>query len=308
MFQSRLVLAIAFVLLWNSGFIAAALALPYAPTFTLLFWRYVALTLILGLWLGLVGRLRWFGLRRIGHAMRVGILSHGVWLACVMLALDRGVPAGIVALVVALQPLATGALSGRVTGERTPVHRWIGLALGFIGVCVVLVGRIDFRDAGSLFGYLIPLVSVFAITVATLWQRRVELYEKELLLPADQSLLYQSLGTALAVFPAALFLEGFSTQWNLELAVSLLWLVLGVSLGAYGLMWQLIARMDATRVASLFYFGPPVTMVMAWLAFGDTLRPADVAGLGIVFAGVWLTYARRSGRKREKKLRESQKN
>lgn len=263
-----------------------------SATFTLLFWRYGALTLLLGLWLGLTGRLPWPGSRRIGHAMRVGILSHGVWLACVMLALDYGVPAGIVALVVALQPLATGALSGRVTGEGTPVYRWIGLALGFVGVCVVLVGRIDFRDPGSLFGYLIPLVSVLAITVASLWQRRVELHEKDLLLPADQTLLYQSLGTALAVFPAALLLEGLSTQWNLELAVSLAWLVLAVSLGAYGLMWQLIRRMDATRVASLFYFGPPVTMVMAWLAFGDTLRPADLAGLGIVLTGVLLTYAR----------------
>lgn len=293
MFQSRTVLALAFVLLWNSGFIGAELALPHAPTFTLLFWRYGALSLILGLSLGLAGRLRWSGWRRVGHAMRVGILSHGVWLACVMLALDHGVPAGIVALVVALQPLVTGALSGLVTGERTPLHRWVGLALGFIGVCVVLVGRIDFRDAGSLFGYLIPLVSVFAITLASLSQRRVELYEKDLLLPADQSLLYQGLGTALAVLPAALLLEGLSTQWNLELAVSLTWLVVGVSIGAYGLMWQLIARMDATRVASLFYFGPPVTMVMAWLAFGDTLHLADLVGLGIVLAGVFLTYARR---------------
>ena len=53
-------------------------------------------------------------------------------------------------------------------------------------------------------------------------------------------------------------------------------------------MWLLIERIDATRVASLFYLGPPVTMLMAWIAFGDTLKLVDVIGLIVVFAGVLL--------------------
>jgi drug/metabolite transporter (DMT)-like permease len=69
----------------------------------------------------------------------------------------------------------------------------------------------------------------------------------------------------------------------------MLWLILAVSLGAYGLMWLLIERMDATRVASLFYLGPPVTMLMAWIAFGDVLQVMDIVGLAVVFAGVWVT-------------------
>lgn len=289
-FKSTGFVALGFVLLWNSGFIGAEFALPNAPTFTLLFWRYWALSLLLALALGVAGRLRWPGAGAVRHAMLVGILAHGTWLACVMLALERGIPAGIVALVVALQPLVTGALSGTVTGERTPPRRWVGLALGFAGVCVVLLTRIEFDDAESVFGYLIPLVSVMAITIASLLQRRVELAGGGVLLPAGQNLFYQSLGTALAVTVPAWWLEDFSTQWNAELVGSLAWLVLVVSLGAYGLMWQLIARTDATRVASLFYLGPPVTMLMAWIAFGDTLRPTDLVGLGIVLAGVFITY------------------
>jgi len=267
---------------------------PNAPAFTLLSWRYWALTLILALSLGVVGRLRWPGFGPVGHAMLVGILSHGVWLACVILALQYGIPAGIVALVVALQPLVTGALSGKITGERTPLHRWVGLAVGFAGVCIVLLSRIEFDDLQSVFGYLIPLVSVVAITIASLLQRRVELAKSDLALPPNLGLFYQSLGTALAVTPPAFLLEGFATQWNAQLVLSLAWLVLAVSLGAYGLMWQLIARIDATRVASLFYLGPPVTMVMAWIAFGDVLRPTDIVGLVIVLVGVAITYLRRS--------------
>ena len=299
MLRSTPSLALAFVLLWNSGFIGAEYGLPHAPTFTLMFWRYWALTLLLGVGLGMAGRLRWPGAGPARHAMVVGILSHGVWLSCVMLALNRGVPAGIVALVVALQPLVTGALSGRMTGEGTPPHRWVGLLLGFAGVCVVLFNRIEFGDGESVFAYLIPLLSVLAITIASLLKRRANLKGEDLSVPPDLDLFYQGFGTALAVTLPAILLEGLATQWNGELVGALLWLVVVVSLGAYGLMWQLIARIDATRVASLFYLGPPVTMLMAWAAFGDTLRVTDVVGLAIVLAGVLVTYVR-GGRRRHK--------
>ncbi|MEB3884462.1 DMT family transporter [Lyngbya sp. CCY1209] len=294
MIRSTASLAFAFVLLWNSGFIGAEYALPHAPTFTLMFWRYWTLTLILAVSLSRTRRLRLPGTGAVRHAMLVGILSHGVWLSCATIALNRGVPAGIVALVVALQPLATGALSGWMTGERTPPHRWVGLVVGFAGVCVVLLNRIEFDDFESVFAYLIPLLSVMAMTIASLLQRRAKLSHENLSLPADLDLFFQGFGTALAVTLPAIWLEGLATEWNGELIGALLWLVLAVSLGAYGMMWQLIARIDATRVASLFYLGPPVTMLLAWVAFGDTLQGSDILGLAIVFAGVGLTYRHRA--------------
>ena len=205
-FKSTPFLALAFVLLWNSGFIGAEFAVANVPAFTLLLWRYLALSGILALFLVIRRHLRWPGLAPAGHSMCIGILSHGVWLACVIIALQLGIPAGIVALVVALQPLATGALSGWATGEGTPLHRWVGLLVGFAGVCVVLLARIRFDDAASVLGYLIPLLSVIAITIASLLQRRVELRRRALLLPAGLSLFYQSVGTAIAVAPFALFL------------------------------------------------------------------------------------------------------
>lgn len=243
----------------------------------------------MALWLGFLGRLRWTGYRQVSFVMLIGILSHGIWLLCVMLALERGVPPGIVALVVALQPLLTAALSGRVVGEPTPIQRWAGLVLGFAGVCVVLLNRIDFSDASSTFGNLIPFVSVVAITLATLLERRAEVWNKSLLLPWDLNLFYQCLGTALVVTLPAVFLENLSTEWSGAFVGSLFWLVLAVSIAAYGLMWKLIERMSAARVASLFYLGPPVTMLMAWFAFGDIPRSTDFLGLGIVLVGVMVS-------------------
>ena len=287
--KSTLGLIIGFVFLWNSGFIGAEYGLPYTGPFTLLFWRYLALTFVIFLYLLVINRFRWVGLSTMALNMLVGILAHGVWLGCVLISLDYNVPAGIVALVVALQPLATGAFSGIVVGEQTPLARWLGLIIGFGGVAITVLSRINFGDTESIFGYLIPLGSVIAITAASLIQRKMQITDTPHRLPVDLSLFYQSLGTVLVFALPAIFAEKLETEWMPGFVYSMIWLILGVSLGAYALMWLLIERIDATRVASLFYLGPPVTMLMAWIAFGDTLQITDIIGLLVVFVGVLLT-------------------
>lgn len=293
--RTTLFSAAGFVLLWNSGFIGAEYGLPYTGPFTLLFWRYLALTLVLLFYLLARNRFRWVGWKVAAPNMLIGVLAHGVWLTCVLLALDQDVPAGIVALIVALQPLATGAFSGRVTGEQTSTFQWLGLALGFLGVVLTVSFRINFDSSASVFGYLIPLGSVAGITAATLIQRRMDLEgaRPESPLPIDLTLFYQGIATTFALAFPAILLENLSARWEPEFIYTMVWLVLVVSLGAYALIWLLVERLDATRVASLFYLGPPVTMFMAWVAFGDKVRMMDFAGLAIVFAGVILAQMNR---------------
>lgn len=287
--QSTIIMIIGFVLLWNSGFIGAEVGLSYSGPFSLLFWRYLGLTLLLLIYLLARKRLRWVGWSAAAPNMLVGVLAHGGWLSCVLLAQYCGVPPGIVALVVALQPMTTGAFSGLAVGEPTPIFRWIGLAIGFGGVVMTVVSRINFESTESIFAYLIPLGSVISITIASLIQRRMDVHHTSGRLPVDLTLFYQSLATTLAITLPVLAFDGSTTQWENTFIFTMIWLVIGVSLGAYTLMWELIERMDATRVASLFYLGPPITMLMAWIAFGDTLKVMDVAGLLVVFTGVLMT-------------------
>jgi len=287
--QKTLLLIVGFVLFWNSGFIGAEYGLPYAGPFTLLFWRYLLLTLVVLIYLLAWDRFRWVGWRIAAPNMLNGVLAHGVWLSCALLALDNGVPAGIVALVVALQPLATGALSSLVTGEQTGRFQWIGLIVGFFGVLLTVLTRINFQDSTSIFGYLIPMGSVLGITIASLVQRRMTLKGQSSTLPVDLSLFYQGLPTTFLLALPAFLLEDFSTQWEPAFIYTIIWLSLAVSLAAYGLMWLLLERMSATRVASLFYLGPPVTMFMAWIAFGDQVATIDIIGVAVVFVGVGLT-------------------
>ncbi|MDZ7661081.1 DMT family transporter [Thiohalophilus sp.] len=283
-------LELLFVLLWNSGFIGAEYGLPFSGPWSLLFWRYLILTALLGLWLWLRGRLIWPGLNSAAHTALVGVLAHAVWLGCVLVSLDMGVPAGIVALVTALQPLLTGALSGPVLGERTDRWQWLGLVLGFCGVVIAVGARLSQDSETSLWGYLIPFGSVVAITIASLLQRRRERDVRVSRLSDINVLFYQSAASALVLVLPAWLWESFYTEWTLPFIATMGWLVLVVSLGAYWSMWRLLVRHDATRVASLFYLSPPVTMLMAWAAFGDRLIMTDVIGLAIAGLGVMLVY------------------
>lgn len=291
-------LALAFVLLWNSGFIGAEFVLPFTAPFSLMFWRYWLLAALLAAVLMLRGQLRWPGLSTAMFESAIGVLAHGAWLICVIVALQRGVPAGIVALVVALQPMATGALSGILTGESVPLHRWLGMVVAFAGVAVAVLARIDIGDAGSTVAYLLPFAAVLAITLASLLERRATLRDEgPNRIPMMLGLLYQALATALVFTLPAIVMEGLYVDPDPAYVAGMAWLVIGVSLGAYASMWKLIERMDATRVASLFYLGPPVTMLMSWLAFGDTLTTTDIAGLLIVAAGVALVQSNRGDRR-----------
>lgn len=188
--NKSLFLSLLFILFWNSGFIGAEFALPYVGPFTLLFWRYLALTILILLFLLIRKRFTWPGWKSVLLSMLTGILAHGVYLACVLIALQNGVPAGIVAMVVALQPMATGSFSGIVTGERVHSYQWLGLLIGLIGVISTLICRIDFSSYHSIVGYLIPLGSVFGITLAALLQRRLELKGGKHVLPLDLCLFY----------------------------------------------------------------------------------------------------------------------
>lgn len=297
--HSTLLLIISFVLLWNSGFIGAEYGLPYAGPFTLLFWRYSVLVFLLSIYLLLRGRFRRPGILTFTYTVVTGILAHGVWLSCVLVSLQQGVPAGIVALVVALQPMATGAFSGWILGEYTRPSQWLGLVIGFAGVALAVGFRVDLSEASSLVNYSIPLGSVIAITVASLLQRWSSAHRPDYHLPVDSSLFYQSLGTAIAVAIPAIAIEGLETQWNTAFVGTLAWLTLAVSLVAYGLMWVLLARLDATRVASLFYLGPPTTMIMAWVTLGETPQLMDGLGMLVVSLGVLVVQHRDDSQVRE---------
>jgi drug/metabolite transporter (DMT)-like permease len=271
-----------FVLLWSTGFIAAKAGTPHAEPFTFLSLRF-AFVLALMTPLALMLRARWPGsVRETAHIGAAGALIHGGYLAGCYAAIAAGMPAGVVALVVGLQPIVTAVAAAPFLGERVALLQWLGLVLGFVGVVLVLWEKMS---GEGLTGVSIAwsLVSLLSITAGTVYQKRF--------CPAfdlRSGAVVQFTAALLLVLPLAFALESRDVTWSSEFVVALAWLVLVLSIGAISLLYYLIQHGEATRVASLFYLTPVTTALMAYALFGEALGALALAGMLLTVAGVAL--------------------
>lgn len=270
-----------FVLLWSSGFIGAKLGLPHAEPLSFLTVRYL-LVLALLLPLALAMRAPWpRDARQWLHIGISGLLLHGLYLGGVFVAISHGLPAGVTALVVGMQPLLTAFAAALLLHETVSRRQWLGLGLGLVGVTLVVAGKFDSDwQMQSLWPALLALLG---ITAGTLYQKR---YCPSFDLRTGAFL--QFLPTAIVTGLVAAGTESFRIEWTGEFVFALAWLVLVLSLGAIALLNHLIRAGTAVNVASLFYLTPPTTALLAWLFFGETFTATMLAGMALAVIGVSL--------------------
>jgi len=269
-----------FVLVWATGFVVAKFGLPYAAPLSFLSMRFI-LTLAVLLPLILFARATWPS-RRDGWLLVVaGILVHAGYLGGVWCAIKMGMPAGVSALIVNLQPIVTAGF-GPWLGERVRPRQWFGLALGLAGVTMVIAHRLGLAGM-SWASVALSVMSLFSITLGTVFQKK---YVSSFDLRTGTFIQYVA---ALAViWPLSLWLENEPFQWGGELIFAFAWSVLALSIGAIFLMYGLYRRGAATRVASLFYLVPPCTVAMVWLLFGEAPGWFAMIGMGVTALGVAL--------------------
>jgi drug/metabolite transporter (DMT)-like permease len=270
-----------FVLLWSTGFIGAKFGLPYAEPLTFLAVRMIFVVIILAA-IALIGRAPWPHGKDVGHSMAAGSLVHGLYLGGVFAAISQGVPAGISALIPGLQPLLTSTVANRFMGERVTPLQWLGLALGLVGVVLVLHDR-SIVGGGTWLGWIASFLSLLGITFGTLYQKRY-------CGPIDWRTgnLVQYVAAGVLFWLGAFAFETREIQWTGEFVFALGWLVLVLSIGAVGLMYWLIRRSAATGFASLFYLVPATTALFAYFLFDERLDAISVGGMVVCAVGVFL--------------------
>jgi drug/metabolite transporter (DMT)-like permease len=269
-----------FVVLWASGFIGAKFGMPYAEPMTFLAVRMAGVIALLGLIVALT-RAPWPSRSGFLHSAVVGLLVHGCYLGGVFVAIDRKLPAGLVALVVSLQPVLTSTLANRLLGERVSPRQWAGLALGIAGVYLVVHGR---AQGGAPPGaWAAATLALIGITIGTLYQKR---FGGGIEWRTGFLVQYGAAGSLFAL--GAYAFETRQIQWTGEFLFAIAWLALVLSFGAIWLLYFLIRRQAATRVIALFYLTPPLTALMAWALFDERLSPLALVGMAVCVAGVAL--------------------
>lgn len=276
-----------FVFLWSTGFVAAKYGMPYAEPLTFLWVRMAAVVIILAV-IVLAARPRWPNWAETGHSVVTGILVHGFYLGGVFVAIAQGVPAGISALLPGLQPVLMATLANRWLGEKVTPWQWGGLALGVLGVLLVLNDRTIF-GAGTPLGWTASAVSLLGITVGTLYQKR----HGGAIDWRSGNLIQYAAATALFLAGAWMFETG-GIRWTTDFVLAMAWLVIVLSIFAVGLMYWLIRRAAAANVASLFYLVPATTALLAWLLFDERLNLAAIAGMALCAGAVLIVNVKKA--------------
>jgi drug/metabolite transporter (DMT)-like permease len=272
-----------FVFLWSSGFIVAKFGLPYAPPLTFIALRFLCVLAIL-VPVVLVVRAPWphGKVRQIALA---GVLVHAGYLAGVWCAIKLGMPAGLSALIVGMQPILT-AFAAPLIGETVRPRQWLGLLFGIAGVALVVVAKIKLVGL-SFEAIALCVLALLSITIGTLYQKR-QCPQFDL----RTGTVIQFAACTAVIVPLAIMFEGMepdfaAVQWTPQFIGALAWSVFGVSIGAIFLLFALIRRSDATQVTSLLYLTPPTTALMAWLMFGEAFNALGMAGMVLAVAGVF---------------------
>lgn len=274
-----------FVLIWSTGFVVARFGMPHAPPMSFLALRYACSLLAFGVWI-VLARASWprDGMQWV-HLAVTGVLMHGGYLGGVWIAIKGGLGAGLVALIVGLQPLLTAlwlsAQQGQAAGHRVTRRQWLGLCLGLMGLLLVVGNKLHLGEA-SLLGLAFTVLALASITVGTLYQKRW-LAACDVRTANSVQLL-----AALAVTLPLALMESESIDWHPHMMGALAWSVLVLTLGGSSLLYLLIQRGAATRVTSLMYLVPPCTAVLAWLLFDEALGLSVLAGLALTAVGVAL--------------------
>jgi drug/metabolite transporter (DMT)-like permease len=270
-----------FILLWSSAFVTTKPIIDNSDPFAALAFRFFFVALGFFLFAVLTKQKIIVNNKNLLQSIFSGVLFHGFYLGGVFYSVSIGMPTGIAALIVTLQPILTNALAGKFLGEEVSLKQWIGVMLGFFGAALVL--GFDVGTTLPVTGVIASFIALFAITTSTLWQKKIANN-----LPLSISNMYQAIGGCLFHIIIIIIFTDPYINFTSNFLIAMSHQILLVSFGAFTILMFLIKNNTASKTVSIFFLIPPTTAIMAWLSLNEVLTNLDLIGFTIATLGVYI--------------------
>ena len=270
-----------FILLWSSAFITTKPIIDNSDPFTALAFRFAIVAFgffIFSIYSRekvLVSRENFL------QSFFSGVLFHGFYLGGVFYSISIGMPTGIAALIVTLQPVLTNALSGPFLNEKVSLKQWIGVLLGFAGAVIVL--GFDIGSKIPIAGLLASIIALIAITFSTIWQKKLSNN-----LPLSVSNMNQALGGCIFHLLIIFFFIEPYIEFSQTFILAMSHQIFLVSFGAFTILMYLIKNNSASKTVSIFFLIPATSAFMAWIFLNENLTNTDLIGFLITSIGVYI--------------------
>ena len=270
-----------FIVLWSSAFVTTKPIIDNSDPFAALAFRFFFVALGFFIFAALTKQKILTNNKNLLQAILSGVLFHGVYLGGVFYSISIGMPTGIAALIVTLQPILTNALAGKFLGEKVSFVQWIGVMLGFFGAALVL--GFDIGTSLPVIGVVASFIALLAITTSNIWQKKISNS-----LSLSVSNMYQAIGGCLFhVIIIIIFTDPY-INFTSTFLIAMSHQIFLVSFGAFTILMFLIKNNSASKTVSIFFLIPPTTAIMAWLFLNEVLTNLDLIGFIIATFGVYI--------------------
>ena len=270
-----------FVILWSSAFITTKPLIDNSDPFSALAFRFSIVTIGFFLFSLYSKQKILINKKNFIESFFSGVLFHGLYLGGVFYSISKGMPTGIAALIVTLQPILTNALSGPILNEKVSRKQWIGVLLGFFGAALVL--GYDIGSDIPLIGLVATIIALIAITSSTIWQKKISNN-----LPLSVSNMYQALGgVSFHIIIIIIFTEPY-INFSQIFIIAMSHQIFLVSFGAFTILMYLIKNNSASKTVSIFFLIPATSAFMAWLFLNENLTNLDLLGFVVTTIGVYI--------------------
>jgi len=269
-----------FILLWSSAFITTKPIIDNSDPFAALAFRFSIVAIGFFLFSIYSKQKILVNKKNFIESFFSGVLFHGFYLGGVFYSISKGMPTGIAALIVTLQPILTNALSGPILNEKVSIKQWIGVLLGFIGATLVL--GLDIGSEIPIAG-LVATIALIAITASTLWQKKISNN-----LPLSVSNMYQAIGGFTFHLLVIIFFAKPYIDFSQTFIIAMSHQIFLVSFGAFTILMYLIRNNSASKTVSIFFLIPATSALMAWLFLNESLTNLDLLGFLITTIGVYI--------------------
>ena len=270
-----------FVILWSSAFITTKPITNHSDPFAALAFRFLIVAFCFFIFSIYKKHRIIIKKKFLLESLSTGILFHGFYLGGVFFSISRGLPTGIAALIVTLQPILTNILAGPFLNEKVKIKQWLGVLLGFIGASLVL--GFDIGSNLPTIGIISAFVSLIAVTAATLWQKKLSNN-----LPLSVNNMYQAIGGCLFNVLLILTIAKPFINFSMTFVIAMSHQIFLISFGAFTILMYLIKNNSASKTVTLFFLVPPTSALMAFFFLNENLSNIDILGFLIVSLGVFI--------------------
>jgi drug/metabolite transporter (DMT)-like permease len=270
-----------FILLWSSAFITTKPIIDNSDPFSALAFRFSMVAIGFFLFSVYTKQKLLINKKNFIESFFSGVLFHGLYLGGVFYSISKGMPTGIAALIVTLQPILTNALSGPILNEKVSMKQWVGVLLGFIGAILVL--GLDIGSKIPITGLVATIIALLAITSSTIWQKKISNN-----LPLSVSNMYQAIGGFSFHLIVVIFFSKPYIDFSQTFVIAMSHQIFLVSFGAFTILMYLIKNNSASKTVSIFFLIPATSAFMAWLFLNENLTNLDLLGFLITTIGVYI--------------------